>query len=475
MQNKVWLAIAVICTLLPFAGQSYGDRAGGWLGVDFRAYYCAALAQRDGLNPYYAQSIHQCERETPAPFYRAPGNVTVPAPYPPYALALFYPLTFLPFGVAVAIWWLVLLASVALAAWALSRTTGQPWLVGWAVFVLSVGLTSLSSGNVVPFAVGAVAVSAFFAQSGRIVAAAVAAAVAMVEPQIGLPALVALFAFAPASRLVLLGAVAALGLLSLLTAGFAQSVSYVTQVIPAHALSEVSRDNQYSVATVLSALGAPDAAAALAGSVSYLVMAGIGVVVALRLARRYHEPGLVVLLPPAISLLGGAFVHTGEIAMAAPACLLLFARGKRYRVWLFGALILLVVPWILATSIAILLAPVFPAAYLAYTLLRGDRTVALAVGVASFATIAGLFALSTVHGGPAGIQHHAYPPIDPRLAEASWRQLVLGNSTNRPIMWLLRAPTWIGLVVLTATAIALVRKAPITIATANHRLAESGA
>jgi alpha-1,2-mannosyltransferase len=476
VQTKLWFAVAVICTLLPFAGQFYGDRSGGWLAVDFRAYYCAALAQREGLNPYYAQSIHQCERDTPAPYYRASGSVTVPAPYPPYALALFYPLTFLPFGAAAALWWLVLFAGIVLAAWALARTTALPWLVGWAVLALSAGLASLSSGNVVSFAVGAVVLCAFFAQKGRTIAAAVAAAVAMVEPQIGVPVVAALFVFAPGSRLVLAGAFAAFGLLSLWTAGFAQTLSYMTAVVPAHALSEVSRDNQYSVATVLSALGTPDATAALAGSISYLVMASVGVVVALRLARRYDEPALVVLLPPAVSLLGGAFVHTGEIAMAAPACLLLFARSDTRRARFFCALMLLAVPWILATSIALFLAPVFPVAYLAHALLRGDRTIALAAGVVSFAVIAGLFALSTVHGGPAiGVHHHAYPPIDPRLAEASWRQLVLGNSTNRPIMWLLRLPTWIGLIVLTTTAIALACKTPLAAASRKPRLLESGA
>jgi hypothetical protein len=458
VQSKTWLAAALICTLLPFAGQFYGDRAGGWLGIDFRAYYCAALAQREHSNPYYAQSIHQCERQTPSPYYRAPTGVTVPAPYPPYALAFFYPFTFLPFGLAMAVWWLVLLASLALAASALAKTAAQPWLAGWAALVLSLGLSSLTSGNVVTLAVAAIVLAAYLLQKGRIVGASLAAIFALIEPQIGLPALIPLFIFAPASRLALAGGVAALGFLSLLAVGFSQTLSYVTQVIPAHALSEVSRDNQYSISTVLSALGTPDAVAAFAGSVSYLVMGTVGVVAALSLARRYRAPALAVLLPPAIALLGGAFVHTGEIGIAAPACLVLFARSDAYRGWLLTGLILLAVPWMLATSAAMFLAPVFPAAYLAYTLSDRNRALALGVALSSCVLIVSLFALSAAHLGSAIVHHTAHPPIDPRLAEASWRQLVLGNTTNRPIMWLLRIPTWIGLIALAAVSIALARK-----------------
>lgn len=474
MLNKQWIVIAVLCTLLPLAGQFYGDRAGGWLGIDFRAYYCAAQAQREHRNPYYAQSIHQCESRTPAPYYRPPSRVTVPAPYPPYALAFFYPFTFVPFAYALPLWWLVLFASAIVAASALSKATAQPWLVGWAVFVLSLGLTSLTTGNVVPLAVAAVLLGSLLAQRGRMVAAALALLVSSIEPQIALPATLGLFVFAPGSRLTLAAGCAALALLSLLSGGYAQTLSYLTQVVPAHALAEVSRDNQYSVSTVLSALGAPDGAAATAGSVSYVVMTAIGLVVGVRLARRYDEPALAVLLAAAISLLGGAFVHTGEIAMAAPACLLLFVRANAYRAWLLAVLVLLAIPWMLATSAAMLLAPLYPAAYLAYTLGNQNSKLALATALSTAAAIFALFVLASMHLGPVIMHPHVHPAIDPRLAEAAWRQLVLGNSTNRPIMWLLRVPTWTGLIALTAISIALARSAAQILAARNGRLLESG-
>jgi len=39
--------------------------------------------------------------------------------------------------------------------------------------------------------------------------------------------------------------------------------------------------------------------------------------------------------------------------------------------------------------------------------------------------------------------------------------LVLGNTTNHPIMWLLRAPTWAGLIAFAATVVALARQATL--------------
>jgi hypothetical protein len=474
MRAPALLAIAVLCTLLPFAGQVYGDRAGGWLMIDFRAYYCASLAQREGHNPYFATSLHACEAATPRPYYRPPKNVTVPAPYPPYALAFFYPLTFLPFAQAAIAWWIVLALSLALAAAALSRIAAQPFLIGWGALVLSLGLVSWSSGNLVPFSMAMVIAGALCVQRGYFWAAAVAIVLAAIEPQIALPAAIALFVRYRALRLGLALGYGALGVACLVTSGLPQTIFYVVTVLPAHALSEVSRDNQYSISTVLTALGISDSAAVVVGSVSYVAMSVVGILAGLRLGRRYGNPALVLLVPPAFALLGGSFVHTGEVAAAVPAALCLFAHG-RCRAWLFLALILLAIPWMLATSAAMFLAPLYPAAYLAYALWQRDRTLGLAVGAASFALIVGLFSLAALPGGHGSAGSQAvHPPIDPRLAEYGWRQLVLGNTTNKPVMWLLRLPTWAGLLAFAGTAIALARKAPLPLGM-EGRLLESRA
>jgi hypothetical protein len=345
-----------------------------------------------------------------------------------------------------------------LAAYALARIARQPMLVAWGALVLSLGLSSFWSGNVMPIAFAAIIVAGLAVQRGRLALAVPALAIAMVEPQVALPAALGLFAACSRARVALVVAAAVLGIISVASSGVAQTLSYVTAVAPAHALSEVSRDNQYSLSTVLAAFGVPDVSAALAGSISYVVVSAVGVLVALRLARRFDDPSLTVLVPAAFSVLGGTFVHTGEIAVAIPACFLLFTHARTLRPWLFIALVLLIVPWMLATSAAMFLAPLFPVAYVAYTLSRGDRAVTFGTAVVSFAFIAGLFALYAVHYAPIAPHPPLYPPIDARLAESSWRQFVLPNVTNRPVMWLLRIPTWAGLVIFAACAALLAER-----------------
>ncbi|MBV9333498.1 MAG: DUF2029 domain-containing protein, partial [Candidatus Eremiobacteraeota bacterium] len=467
-------ALVAFCTLLPIGAQFYGDRAAGWLGIDARAYYCAATLLREGRDPYEAAPLHACERDTPAPYYRPPQRVTVPAPYPPYALALFAPLTALRFADATIVWWMLLALAIVGAAYALAAIVRAPFRIAWAALALAVGLTTLAAGNVLPVALCALILTALALARKRYVWAAVAATAAMIEPQIGLPALIALGVAVPASRLPLGIGIALLGALSFSTAGIATTLQYFTAVIPAHALAEVSRDNQYSLSTILAAIGAPDASAALAGTVSYAIATAAGVIVALRLADRYAAPAAIVLVPPAFALLGGSFVHTAEIAAAVPAALLLVTNDRTRAPWLLAALLLLAVPWMMATSVALFLAPLAPVAYLLYVLGARDRTLALAGTVVAFAIVVGLFYAAAGAPHVAAVAH-PHPPIDPRLAEASWRDYVLGNSTNNAAMWLLRLPTWLGLLALVAGAVTLARRASHASGSVEYRLSQSNA
>ena len=182
-------------------------------------------------------------------------------------------------------------------------------------------------------------------------------------------------------------------------------------MLPAHALSEVSRDNQYSLSTVVAAFGVSDARAVLIGAVSYVVALCVGIYVGVRLARDYHDPAFVLLVPPVFGLLGGSFVHTGEIAIAAPACLLLFARAHRNRTLLLFTLVLLAVPWMLATSAASFLAPLFPVAILVYVLGGRDRVRVLGSALATLVVITGLFFFS-LHTPPHVIAHAVARPPD---------------------------------------------------------------
>jgi hypothetical protein len=132
------------------------------------------------------------------------------------------------------------------------------------------------------------------------------------------------------------------------------------------------------------------------------------------------------------------------------------------------------VPWMMATSVALFLAPLVPVAYLLYPLGGRDRTLALVGAVAAYAIVFGLFTAAAGAPHVAAVAH-AHPPIDPRLAEASWRDYVLGNTTNNPAMWLLRLPTWIGLLALIASAVFLARRTLRPAPSLEYRLSESSA
>ena len=123
-------------------------------------------------------------------------------------------------------------------------------------FAFSLGVASLPFGEIVPIAIAAICACAYFAGRGNWQRAAIAGAVAMIEPHLGLPVCVALAVWAPATRLPLAICLGVLAAASVITLGPAVNLEYFTSVLPAHALSEAARDTQFSLTSVLASLGA---------------------------------------------------------------------------------------------------------------------------------------------------------------------------------------------------------------------------
>ena len=104
------------------------------------------------------------------------------------------------------------------------------------------------------------------------------------------------------------------------------------------------------------------------GSITYALMLAVGVAVALRLAAALRRAGSGGARSAGVRRVRRILRAVRRIAAAVPAALLLFMRAQVQRGWLFAALMLLVVPWMMATSAALFLAPLFPVAYLTYAL-----------------------------------------------------------------------------------------------------------
>jgi hypothetical protein len=430
---------------------------------DFRAFYCAGTTVRMHANPYHTEPLHTCERtRTDRAFAVFAREVALPAPQPGYDMALFAAFAALPFAAASKLWTALLAACAFGAILLVQRLTRLGFAAVLAAFWLSLCMTSLYLGELIPLSIAAIAAAAYCARTQRWALAGIAAAASLAEPHIGLPICAAVALWAPRARLALGVSIAALAGISLAALGAAQNVEYVAAVLPAHALSELGSDAQFSLSVILHALGIPDALALKAGSLSYALASLFGISLARTLALRFRDDALLIAAPAATAVIGGVFMHVTEIAAAIPLTLLLLVHVKHGRGYVLGALVLLAIPWWSLVT-PMLLSPLTGIAFAAMIVTylvwahSGKAALAIACGAGAFAAAAGLvhwYAVSSNAFAP-----HVLPSgIDAVYPEASWAyENARYLATGVPASWLLRAPTWLALlaVALLAAAVAL--------------------
>jgi hypothetical protein len=439
-------AFAVLLFAVFAAPTSWNLGASGIMR-DFNAFYCAGAALDAHADPYLAEPLGTCER-APHPWGLASQipHLSMPAPLPPYALVPFALLAHLPYAAAALMWFALSLGCVIASAWALQRATGLPFAAMLAALALGDGYAALSLGQVVPLAVAGLSFSAWALGRERFTLAAFCAAAAMIEPHVGLPAVLALFAFLPRCRAALLGCAAAALALSFAAGGAALNLEYVRSVIPAHALSEIANEKQLSLTFVAHQLGAPDALALRLGSFAYLLAIGVGLAAGKVLSERLASPGLLVALPVAFTLAGSPFIHIAQIAAAIPAAALLYAALPERRATLGLALGLLAIPWLQFLN----LGAAFPL-FVALTVLtlawslgveRPLAAVALAAGAVLLALAPGQFFVALPD--PAEALARAYDPA--ALAEKTWDVFTHAIAQSNGVTYTLaKLPTWLGL------------------------------
>ncbi len=449
MRRRSLLAVAAAVLLILWQLHE-GSRAHAFFG-DFRAFYCAAAAVSHGANPYTASAIYACE-STPMPLglYQATPGVAVPAPLPGYALLAFVPLGVLPYLAACVLWLAVLLATVFLSAAALARLMNRSFDAMLWTLATGFAVISLPFGELGSVIVAAVLWMAVALRRGAWGWAAAAGGVAMILPHVALPALLGAFLFVPQMRARIVVLAAVLTALDLLCSGPEVAFSYLRDVLPAHAHSEIGSTAQYGMTWILHGLHASDRAAIAGGEASYAVMTVLGLAAARALTLRQGDPAYAALIPPAFAVLGGTFMHYTQIMIAIPAALLLYQQsGERVRAIFAAAFLLLVFPWAWVLGQPLLLLPYAAVpGVLAVWVLGWSSMNALRVALAS-ALLTGVILIAGYRFGP-GLDAHVHAVISQSgLAQSSWEQFVRSQRASTGIVWwIAKAPTWIGLAIL---------------------------
>ncbi|MBC5810481.1 MAG: DUF2029 domain-containing protein [Candidatus Eremiobacteraeota bacterium] len=310
------------------------------LGVDFRVVYCGAEAIRAGADPYRVEPLRACEHRIHQEHDEPAWSVT-PMPLPSYAVALFVPLTFLPFATAEGVYFALMILAIALASATLGGIVRKPSLAVALVLAPTAGLLNIVSGEPVPLVIAAIATAAYLLERGKAGAAGFVAPFALIEPHVGLPALLALLLFVRGARVPALATSVALGLLGFLSAGTAVNAEYFQTFLPLHASAELAANGQYSVSRIAFLTGAPPRLALEIGLGWYALMVALGVALGKRLAADLGRPSLALLVPVAAATFGGVFIHDVQIAAALPAAIVLAPFSWSARI----AIALLVVRW----------------------------------------------------------------------------------------------------------------------------------
>jgi hypothetical protein len=423
----------------------------------FKAFYCAGAAVKEHRDPYLVEPMRSCERQI-APSTEPDGYVE-PAPLPGYALVPFALLAMLPAKAAAWVFAIVLVLAAILSAYCLAPLLPAPRA---AVLLALAPLTLLNVafGEIPPLALLAICACAYFLSTGRWVAAGIAVSAALIEPNVGLPAALAVFLFAPRTRVPIALCAVVLAVVSIAALGVAANVQYFTSVLPLMADAELNAADQYSLAHLLYAGGMSAGLSMLLSKIWFVIAMVLGIALAGIFARRDRQPELLPLLPPASVLLLGIYLHDIQMLLALPAALVLASRvrGETLRTVAAAGCALLIAVWTQPLARATVVLDAVGVAAGVYILVSGPASRRIAASaVAVVAAVLGLMLLQHVAPPPTAEQlvTHDFQSASNELGPAAWARYLqstpalLGQQVARKL------PTWLGLFVIMLCALQL--------------------
>jgi len=424
---------------------------------DFQDFYCAGDVIDRGGDPYRYEPLHTCEQRVRrnAALYAAHPALVIPAPQPPYDFVAFMALARLDFEPARMLYAGAIVVAFVLSILALAKT-GIPADVAAIALVLPVGYLQLDSGQVIPFAFLFLTACGAALTARRDAIAGIFAAIATIEPHLGLSTAIAVLFFVPRARVALLATGAALAAAGIAAVGPHVAFEYVTRVLPAQAGSEIAFPYQYSLTYALNALGVAPAVAQTAGIASFLVLLAAGLWLAPRLARSLERRELLAFFPAATAVMAGPYLHMVSLCFAIPAALVFATRlTGRLRDVSAAAVCALMVPWIMVWAIKkLFLAVVF---LIVVLLLRLQVTPWFAVTlVTSVTALIYAFELRSPDLPATSGALGRFGAGD--LAQAEWRAFTDQLRTGNVRWFAIKLPTWSALTALLAVAVARLRR-----------------
>jgi hypothetical protein len=227
--------------------------------------------------------------------------------------------------------------------------------------------------------------------------------------------------------------------------------------------AEIVAADQYNLPHLLFAAGLAAPIAALLGKVWFAFVAGLGIAIAGVLALRRREPELLPLVPPAVALLFGIYLHDIQMLLALPAALMLASRvrGTAFRALAAIAVALLVAVWTQRAGTAVVALDALAVAGGVFAVSTMKNRVAVS-GIAGIATVAGVVALQRVQPPlvAANLVTHGFHAAANDWAFSAWAAYLRATPALTAPALLLKFPTWIGLLLVTLCAFRLAFQAP---------------
>jgi hypothetical protein len=129
-------------------------------------------------------------------------------PLPGYSLVLMWPLLALPFFTGKVVWIAVVFATFGISAWASARLTLLWFPAVLLIFAPTIGVLNLVYGGLEPIGIAALCVAALAFERNRPSLGGALTVLALIEPHLGAPAVVAAFALIPRSRVAIVAGAA---------------------------------------------------------------------------------------------------------------------------------------------------------------------------------------------------------------------------------------------------------------------------